>query len=148
MSLISVIDAHLNNGADKLLEGANFSIEDGERVCFVGRNGTGKSTLVHFIIEALAQEGINPKVDVAYAAFTGKAAEVLRKKGNYNATTLHKLLYDHIPKPNGGFIRKPKVALEYKIIVVDEVSLVPKSMIDMLLRHNVYVIFLGDPFLM
>ena len=45
MSLISVIDAHLNNGADKLLEGANFSIEDGERVCLVGRNGTGKSTL-------------------------------------------------------------------------------------------------------
>lgn len=71
----------------------------------------------------------------------------MRKKGNYNATTLHKLLYDHIPKKDGGFIRKPKVALEYKIIVVDEVSLVPKSMIDMLLRHNVYVIFLGDPFL-
>ena len=49
MSLISVIDAHLNNGADKLLEGANFSIEDGERVCLVGRNGTGKSTLLSII---------------------------------------------------------------------------------------------------
>ena len=111
-----------------------------------GYAGTGKSTLVSFIIKGLAQEGISPEKDVAYAAFTGKAAEVLRKKGNPNALTLHKLLYDHIPKPNGGFIRKPKVALEYKIIVVDEVSLVPKSMIDMLLRHNVYVIFLGDPF--
>ena len=139
----------LTNAQQKGLEIAVNRHRNNEKyVVISGYAGTGKSTLVHFIIEALAQEGINPKVDVAYAAFTGKAAEVLRKKGNCNATTLHKLLYDHIPKKDGGFIRKPKVALEYKIIVVDEVSLVPKSMIDMLLRHNVYVIFLGDPFLM
>ena len=60
--------------------------------------------------------------------------------------TLHKLLYDSIPRQGGGFIRIPKKMLEYKIIVVDEVSMVPKSMIDMLLKHKVYVIFLGDPF--
>ena len=60
--------------------------------------------------------------------------------------TLHRLLYDSIPKPGGGFIRKPKLQLDYNVIVVDEVSMVPKSMIDMLLHHRVYVIFLGDPF--
>lgn len=60
--------------------------------------------------------------------------------------TLHKLLYDSIPRRGGGFIRIPKKMLEYKIIIVDEVSMVPKSMIDMLLNHRVYVIFLGDPF--
>lgn len=103
--------------------------------------GTGKSTLVKFIIEALDVE----KNKVAYATFTGKAAEVLRKKGNPNAMTLHKLLYDSFPRPGGGFIRKPKMALDYTIIVVDEVSMVPKTMVDMLLRHKVYVIFLGDP---
>jgi len=59
--------------------------------------------------------------------------------------TLHKLLYDSIPKPGGGFFRKPKIKLEYTIIVVDEVSMVPKSMINMLLKHKVFVIFLGDP---
>ena len=59
--------------------------------------------------------------------------------------TLHRLLYDSIPRPGGGFIRKPKPALEYEIIVVDECSMVPKSMIDMLLSHRVFVIFLGDP---
>ena len=107
-----------------------------------GYAGTGKSTLVKFIIEALNVE----LSKVAYATFTGKAAEVLRKKGNANAMTLHKLLYDSIPKPGGGFIRKPKLQLDYNIIVVDEVSMVPKSMIDMLLHHRVYVIFLGDPF--
>ena len=60
--------------------------------------------------------------------------------------TLHRLLYDSIPKPGGGFIRKPKLQLDYSIIVVDEVSMVPKSMVEMLLKYNVYVIFLGDPF--
>ena len=107
-----------------------------------GYAGTGKSTLVKFIIEALDVEPSK----VAYATFTGKAAEVLRKKGNANAMTLHRLLYDSIPKPGGGFIRKPKLQLDYNIIVVDEVSMVPKTMIDMLLKHKAYVIFLGDPF--
>lgn len=107
-----------------------------------GYAGTGKSTLVKFAIAAL---GVRPD-RVAYATFTGKAAEVLRKKGNEGACTLHRLLYDHIPKPGGGFIRKPKAQLDCEIVVVDEVSMAPKSMIDMLLRHRVYVIFLGDPF--
>ena len=107
-----------------------------------GYAGTGKSTLVKFAIAAL---GVRED-RVAYATFTGKAAEVLRKKGNTGACTLHKLLYDHFPKPGGGFIRKPKTSLDYDVVVVDEVSMAPKSMIDMLLSHRVYVIFLGDPF--
>lgn len=111
-----------------------------------GYAGTGKSTLVKFIISALSDYGIKPERDVAYATFTGKAAEVLRKKGNPNAITLHKLLYDHIPKANGGFLRKEKRNLEYKVVVVDEVSMVPKSMLDILLKHKIYVLFLGDPF--
>ena len=49
MSLVSIIDAYLNNGADKLFEGANFAVEENERICLVGRNGTGKSTLLSLI---------------------------------------------------------------------------------------------------
>lgn len=107
-----------------------------------GYAGTGKTTLVKFIIEALDVEHDK----VAYVSYTGKAAEVLRKKGNPNAMTLHRLLYDSVPRQGGGFIRIPKKSLDYTIIVVDEVSMVPKSMIDMLLKHRVFVIFLGDPF--
>ena len=106
-----------------------------------GYAGTGKSTLVKFIIEAI---DVEPE-KVAYASYTGKAAEVLRKKGNPNAMTLHRLLYDSFPKPGGGFFRKPKVALDYDIIVVDECSMVPKSMVEMLLKHKCFIIFLGDP---
>lgn len=106
-----------------------------------GYAGSGKSTLVRFIIEAL---DVNED-DVCYCAFTGKAAEVLRKKGNKNACTLHRLLYESIPKPEGGFFRKPKPVLDYKVIVVDEVSMAPKSLIDLLFKHNIYAICLGDP---
>lgn len=107
-----------------------------------GYAGTGKSTLVKFIIEAL---DVEPN-KVCYATFTGKAAQVLAKKGNKNAMTLHKLLYNSIPRKGGGFMRIPKDRLEYDIVVVDEISMAPKSIIDMLFRHNVYVICLGDPF--
>lgn len=107
-----------------------------------GYAGTGKSTLVKVAIDAL---NVNPE-DVAYATFTGKAAEVLRKKGNLGAITLHKLLYDHFPKPTGGYIRVPKKVLDKKVVVVDEVSMVPKDMIELLLKHRAFVIFLGDPF--
>ena len=106
-----------------------------------GYAGSGKSTLVRFIIDAI---DIDEK-KVCYCAFTGKAAEILRKKGNKNVCTLHKLLYEHIPKPNGGFFRKKKLQLEYSIIVVDEVSMAPKTLMDLLFSHNVYVICLGDP---
>lgn len=106
-----------------------------------GYAGTGKSTLVRFIIEALDVD----ENDVCYCAFTGKAAEVLRKKGNKNACTLHKLLYESIPKPDGGFIRKPKPSIGYKIVVVDEISMAPKTLINLLFTHDVYVICLGDP---
>lgn len=106
-----------------------------------GYAGTGKSTLVRFIIDALDVD----EDKVAYATYTGKAAEILRKKGNPNAMTLHRLLYDSIPRQGGGFIRIPKKQLDYDIVVVDEVSMVPKTMVDMLLAHRVYILFLGDP---
>ena len=107
-----------------------------------GYAGSGKSTLVRFIIEALDVE----ESKVCYCAFTGKAAEILRKKGNKNVCTLHKLLYEHIPRPAGGWFRKPKPRIDYDIIVVDEISMAPKSLIDLLFSHRVYVICLGDPF--
>lgn len=115
----------------------------GEKYTVVsGYAGTGKSTLVRFAISALDVEPSK----VAYATYTGKAAEVLRKKGNVGACTLHKLLYEHFPLKSGGFFRRPKPFLDVDIVVVDEVSMVPQSMIDLLLKHKVYIIFLGDPF--
>ena len=117
--------------------------KNGEKYTVIsGFAGVGKSTLVKFAIATLGVEDTK----VAYATYTGKAAEVLRKKGNAGACTLHKLLYDHRPLPSGGFLRLPKTSLDVSIVVVDEVSMVPQYMIDLLHRHRVYVIYLGDPF--
>jgi exodeoxyribonuclease-5 len=107
--------------------------------------GSGKSTLVTFIIAAL---GVDPHEDVAYVAFTGKAATVLAQKGCPNAITAHKLLYQACQQPDGSYIFIPKDELDndFKVIVVDEVSMLPIGMWEQLLSHHVYVLALGDPF--
>ena len=53
---------------------------------FAGVGGTGKSTCVEHIVKEI--EG-----RVLFAAFTGKAASVMRKKGCPGATTIHRLAY-------------------------------------------------------
>lgn len=109
-----------------------------------GFAGSGKSTLIKFIIEALP---INADKDVAYVAFTGKAATVLQQKGCQNAITAHKLLYRAKPMPNGTYKFFPKMRgeIEYKVIVVDEVSMLPRPMWELLMSHNVYILATGDP---
>ena len=112
--------------------------------CISGYAGTGKSTLVQFIISAL---DLHPS-DVAYITFTGKAASVLRHKGCPNAMTAHRLLYYSKRMPNGRFIFSPRKTFEkpYKLIVVDEISMLPNDLWMLLLSHNKHIIALGDPF--
>ncbi|MEE2731522.1 MAG: ATP-binding cassette domain-containing protein [Pseudomonadota bacterium] len=49
MSLLRLRDIHLAFGGPELLNGTHLNLEKGERVCLVGRNGTGKSTLLKVI---------------------------------------------------------------------------------------------------
>ena len=49
MSLITLMQASLAYSAEQLLDEADFSLEEGERICLVGRNGAGKSTLLKVI---------------------------------------------------------------------------------------------------
>lgn len=49
MSLLSLQSIVLSYGAPNLLDGVDLTIEPGERVCLLGRNGTGKSTLLRII---------------------------------------------------------------------------------------------------
>ena len=108
-----------------------------------GYAGSGKSTLVKFIISALNI----PDERVAYVAYTGKAANVLKNKGCPNATTAHKLLYHARQTKNGNYIFTPKKVLDgnYELIVVDEVSMLPQELWYQLLSHGIYVLAMGDP---
>ena len=132
---------------DKQKQGLDIAVDRYKRkeryTVISGYAGTGKSTLVKFIVAALPN--INPDEDVIYTSFTGKATQVLQKKGNKNVSTLHKLLFESIPKPDGTFFRKPVEFIPYKIVIVDECSMVPKELLQRLIKYNVHIICLGDP---
>lgn len=103
---------------------------------------THNTTLVQFIIKELKVKDD----DVVFVSYTGKAALVLKNKGCPNAMTAHKLLYFSDENPDGTFTHTPRKRLErkYKLIVCDEASMLPQEMIDLLLSHNIHVLFLGD----
>lgn len=133
----------------KQQEGLDIAIQrfiDGEKYTIIsGYAGAGKSTLVKFIIAALAQYGIDPDEDVVFTSFTGKATQVLQKKGNKNVSTLHKLLYKSVPQEDGTFMRIPKESIDYKIVVVDECSMAPKALLQLLYQYPVYILCLRRP---
>ena len=58
MSLIRLRNIHVGFGGPAILESISVSIEAGERLCLLGRNGTGKSTLLKVISgEVKAESG-------------------------------------------------------------------------------------------
>lgn len=103
---------------------------------------THNTTLVNLIVNALDLTDD----EVCYIAYTGKATQVLREKGCKNALTAHRLLYK-VEKIGEiyNFIPKRHIP-QFKLIVVDEVSMMPKEMWKLLLSHKIPIIALGDPF--
>ena len=58
MSLIRLRNINVSFGGPSILEGVSLSIDAGERLCLLGRNGTGKSTLLKVISgEVKAESG-------------------------------------------------------------------------------------------
>jgi ATP-dependent exoDNAse (exonuclease V) alpha subunit len=108
-----------------------------------GWAGTGKSTLATHLAQGLKK--------VRYAAFTGKAALVMRRRGCTGAQTIHSLIYKLDDEPERGgqpsFILDPmSPARDADLIVVDEVSMVNEELGRDLLSFGAKVLVLGDPF--
>ena len=110
----------------------------------MGIAGSGKSTLVQFIIEALNI----PEEKVAFVTFTGKAASVLTRK-KCNACTIHKFFYDIVEDSKTkkiSFKKKEKISDSVELIVIDEFYMVTEEMMNDILSFNKKVIALGDNF--
>src|ERR1700751_4394952 len=106
-----------------------------------GYAGTGKTTLARHIAD-----GVQGKV--LFAAFTGKAALVMRHKGCQGASTIHSLIYrpierdDEIPTFE---LWDDAPAAEAKLIVIDECSMVDAELGRDLMSFRAPLLVLGDP---
>jgi len=57
VTLLSLLDAELAFGDLPLLDGAGLAVAEGERIGLIGRNGTGKSSLLGVIAGAIGLDG-------------------------------------------------------------------------------------------
>src|SRR6187401_3187783 len=106
-----------------------------------GYAGTGKTTLARHIADGVGGE-------VKFAAFTGKAALVMRNKGCDNASTIHSLIY----RARESGVEQPSFELwddapasKAKLIVIDECSMVDAELGRDLMSFDCPLLVLGDP---
>ena len=99
-----------------------------------GYAGTGKTTLARHFAEHVDGE-------VLFAAFTGKAAQVLRSRGAKNAKTIHSLIYrprgeEEVSDEETGkttvspmfSINRQSPLAKAAMIVIDECSMVDEAL--------------------
>jgi len=129
---------------DDALKAVDRWLSKGESPVFrlFGYAGAGKTTLARHFAE-------NAGGDVAFAAFTGKAAHVMRQKGCTGATTIHALIYrpsaaDEDGEPSFA-LRHDAPASKAHLIIIDECSMVDEDLGRDLLSFGKPVLVLGDP---
>lgn len=105
----------------------------------LGEAGTAKTTYLIKIVEEL-----NKSKNIACLAFTHSAVNNMKQKTNNlkNITfkTIHSFL-GIVPNSNGGYIRNKKCcSFDYDILIVDEFTLIPLDIFNMLLSEYVNVV--------
>lgn len=142
--------------SDKQLEAVDMCLDRSKRIVAVtGPAGSGKTTIIRLMCEALDKEGVS----YALAAPTGKAAKRIKEATGINAVTIHKLLQYNRPGERDDKTGKalsdssPKRdasnPLSERVIIVDEYTMVThelnRNIIDALSRGAVLRVF-GDIF--
>jgi|APGre2960657373_1045057.scaffolds.fasta_scaffold01553_8 exodeoxyribonuclease-5 len=106
-------------------------------VSIAGYAGTGKTTIIKEILSKL------PNFRVC--AFTGKATNILRRKGIHSAETIHSTIYD---------VKKDEDKVKYSIkpfskllldgFIIDEASMISEEIYKDLCYYEKPIIFVGD----
>ncbi len=128
---------------DAALKAVADWLRRGDRPVFrlFGYAGTGKTTLARHIAE-------NVDGDVAFGAYTGKAALVLRTKGCADASTIHSMIYRSRESDENGpqfVLNRQSPASKADLIIIDECSMVDEELGRDLLSFGQPVLVLGDP---
>jgi exodeoxyribonuclease-5 len=141
-----------NEDQKKLLEKLDFFHKNKPKPIFVysGPPGSGKTWVIRLFFEnhnILEHEFMT-------CAYSGKAANVLAMNG-LPAKTIHSLIYNmaltqKINQTTGEiqyvptFVKKERLEYDYKYIVVDELSMVPDTIMEDLLSFGIPIIGMGD----
>lgn len=110
-----------------------------------GYAGTGKTTSAKTIAALCSPRAL-------FVAPTGKAASMLRRKGNPGASTIHRAIYqtnyDELTRKFSFTLRNRLVdhsGKPYELIVCDESSMVGQKLGTDLLSFGIPILALGDP---
>lgn len=125
-----------------------YGDQDGAQEFYLaGFAGVGKSTVVREAIDRI--KSAYSISNVPTGAYTGKAAHVLRKKGNMNAGTIHSMIYTPVEDPITNqveFVRNSLgPAAMAELIVLDEVSMVSEDIAKDLRSFGKKMLVMGDP---
>ncbi|MDF1608430.1 ATP-dependent RecD-like DNA helicase [Hoeflea sp. YIM 152468] len=138
---------------DEALKAVSRWLKDGRTPIFrlFGYAGTGKTTLAKYFAEHVEGE-------VLFAAFTGKAAQVLRARGAKNARTIHSLIYrpkgeEEVSDEETGkttvsplfSINRQSPLAQAALIIIDECSMVDEALGKDLMSFGTPILVLGDP---
>lgn len=138
---------------DEALKAVSRWLKEGRAPLFrlFGYAGTGKTTLARHFAEHVDGE-------VLFAAFTGKAAQVLRSKGARNARTIHSLIYrprgeEEVADEETGktsispmfSINRQSSVAKAALVVIDECSMVDEALGRDLMSFGTPILVLGDP---
>ena len=119
----------------------------GQEFYLAGYAGVGKSTVANIAIEELRSKCRVKNVRVA--AYTGKAASVLKSKGVESAQTIHSLIYAPYEDEATGELRfnlvDNTVGEKVDLLLLDEVSMVSREICEDLRGVFRKILVMGDP---
>ena len=112
-----------------------------------GYAGAGKSTVAGIGVEEISTR-LKKRLKVLWGAYTGKAADVLRRMHGVEADTIHRLIYKPVEGKDGKIVFKlnpESPVAEADLLVLDECSMIPEDVARDLASFKVKILVLGDP---
>lgn len=106
-----------------------------------GYAGVGKTSLAKYFAETINN-------DVMYAAYTGKAALMMRNNGCVGASTIHSLIYKIEEDTDGSVkfkLNRHSPLRNIGLLIIDECSMVDNDLAEDILSFGKPVLVLGDP---